>query len=155
MKCPACSNELSPYTVEGITLDVCEKHCGGIWFDAGELDRFDEATESAPASLLRVVRNANVAIDYNRARECPKCAGEKLKKRMHDAERGMQIDQCMSCYGVWLDPGELETLREENRGAVERQRTIDDFYASMSAPGQDDSQPANKGLRAVLRLIFK
>lgn len=38
--------------------------------------------------------------------KCPKCAGT-LEEIMF---RGIQIDRCTSCDGVWLDEGELEKL---------------------------------------------
>ena len=42
MKCPACKNPLLEKDAEGMTLDVCYGGCGGIWFDAFELQRVDE-----------------------------------------------------------------------------------------------------------------
>ncbi len=38
--------------------------------------------------------------------KCPKCGGE-LEEIMF---RGIKIDRCTSCDGVWLDEGELEKL---------------------------------------------
>jgi len=37
---------------------------------------------------------------------CPKC-GRKLEELLYQQVR---IDRCVGCGGVWLDPGELETL---------------------------------------------
>jgi protein-arginine kinase activator protein McsA len=37
---------------------------------------------------------------------CPKC-GMELKEI---ALRGVQVDRCFSCNGLWLDEGELEKL---------------------------------------------
>jgi Zn-finger nucleic acid-binding protein len=37
---------------------------------------------------------------------CPRC-GETLQRRV---ERGVTVDQCPSCGGVWLDKGELDVL---------------------------------------------
>jgi hypothetical protein len=37
---------------------------------------------------------------------CPKC-GAKLEEMVF---RGVKIDKCHECGGVWLDAGELETL---------------------------------------------
>lgn len=38
--------------------------------------------------------------------KCPKCGGD-LKEVVF---RGIKIDKCNSCNGVWLDNGELEKL---------------------------------------------
>ncbi len=43
------------------------------------------------------------------AMRCPKC-GRKLEETSYQKVR---IDRCMKCGGVWLDPGELETLAPE------------------------------------------
>lgn len=40
---------------------------------------------------------------------CPKC-GRKLGEILYQKVR---IDRCTGCGGVWLDPGELETLAPE------------------------------------------
>ena len=40
---------------------------------------------------------------------CPKC-GRRLEETVY---RAVRIDRCTDCGGVWLDPGELETLAPE------------------------------------------
>jgi len=44
MNCPACGNILEQMTVGDVTVDVCQRGCGGIWFDNFELEKFDEPT---------------------------------------------------------------------------------------------------------------
>lgn len=38
--------------------------------------------------------------------KCPKCAGDLAEILF----RGVKIDKCSDCAGVWLDDGELEKL---------------------------------------------
>jgi len=45
------------------------------------------------------------------AMRCPKC-GMVLQEIEH---RGVKIDKCFSCEGVWLDAGELETLTQMDK----------------------------------------
>lgn len=45
---------------------------------------------------------------------CPKC-GRDLKEI---AFRGVKIDKCTGCAGVWLDDGELETLSGRESGVL-------------------------------------
>ena len=47
---------------------------------------------------------------------CPKC-GHQLAELDY---KGIKIDRCMNCHGVWLDAGELEQVsqREGFLGAV-------------------------------------
>ena len=41
MKCPACENELTDKDVGGVTVDICNGGCGGLWFDNFEFKKFD------------------------------------------------------------------------------------------------------------------
>lgn len=151
MNCPACSKTLTQKIASGVTLDVCTSGCGGIWFDSGEFEKFDEERETAGVEILRPVRNANTAIDRNRARACPKCTSGNLKKKFYDTQYELQIDQCPLCSGIFLDLGELETIREQNQSAEERKRVIADFYDRAKS----ENEHANKGLKALLGLVFK
>ena len=56
MNCPACERALVTKTVHGVDLDICDGGCGGVWFDAFELTKFDECHEEAE-ELLAVVRD--------------------------------------------------------------------------------------------------
>jgi hypothetical protein len=61
---------------------------------------------------------------------CPKC-GRKLEETLYHQVR---IDRCTGCGGVWLDPGELETLAPEAHTSW-----LGDLLASMT--GRGESQP--------------
>lgn len=113
MKCPACYNELTVLRVGNLTVDACHGGCGGIWFDAFELQRADEPHETAGELLLQVRRDEDLAVDASRKRECPRCAGVKLHRHFFSAARRVQVDQCPSCGGYWLDAGELAEIRAE------------------------------------------
>lgn len=43
---------------------------------------------------------------------CPKCGMELVETEF----RGLKIDQCSSCNGVWLDAGELDMIAVEEGG---------------------------------------
>jgi uncharacterized protein len=42
---------------------------------------------------------------------CPKCGMELLEVEY----RGLKVDQCSSCQGVWLDAGELESAADSEK----------------------------------------
>jgi len=113
MKCPACFNPLTSVTIGKLTVDVCRGGCGGVWFDAFELQQVDEPQESAGELLLHVERNPSLHVDLARKRDCPKCAEVKLKRRYFSAKRRVEVDECPGCGGFWLDAGELRKIREE------------------------------------------
>ncbi len=99
--------------VGSLAVDVCQGGCGGIWFDAFELQRVDEALEGAGQSLLQIQRDARLVVDRSRKRECPRCEGIKLHRHFFSARRQIEIDECPNCAGYWLDAGELAQLRDE------------------------------------------
>jgi hypothetical protein len=48
--------------------------------------------------------------------KCPKC-GMDLAEIDY---RGLKIDKCTGCEGVWLDSGELERVAALDKGAVDK-----------------------------------
>src|SRR6266480_458012 len=113
MKCPACFNELTQTQVGSLVVDVCDGGCGGVWFDAFELQRVDEEQETAGERLLEIRRDQRIKVDPSRKRECPRCEGMKLKRHFSSATRNVEVDECPNCGGYWLDAGELAQIRLE------------------------------------------
>ena len=92
MKCPACFHPLTQVQVGSLQVDVCQGGCGGIWFDAFELQRVDEERESAGEPLLQIQRDERVLVDPSRKRECPRCPGIKLQRHFFSAKRRIEVD---------------------------------------------------------------
>jgi Zn-finger nucleic acid-binding protein len=113
MKCPACFNELTEVQVGPLVVDACQGGCGGVWFDAFELQKVDEEHESAGEPLLHVQPDEHLVVDKSRKRECPRCSGMKLHRHFFSAKRRVEVDQCPNCGGYWLDAGELALIRAE------------------------------------------
>src|SRR5215469_1619747 len=113
MKCPACFNQLTEVQVGSLVVDVCDGGCGGIWFDAFELQRVDEEDEAAGEPLLHIQRDTNVKVDAVRKRDCQRCPEMKLQRHFFSAKRRIEVDECPNCGGYWLDAGELGQMRAE------------------------------------------
>jgi Zn-finger nucleic acid-binding protein len=122
MKCPACFNELTELQVGNLVLDACQGGCGGIWFDAFELQKVDEALETAGEPLLNIQRDEHLIVEKSRKRECPRCAGVKLHRHFFSAKRRVEVDECPGCAGYWLDAGELDLIRAEKSQAASVER---------------------------------
>ncbi len=118
MRCPACFNELTQTHVGSLTVDVCQGGCGGIWFDAFELQRVDEEEEVAGEPLLQIQRDPKLVLDAKRKRDCPRCAEMRLHRHFFSARRRVEVDQCPNCGGYWLDAGELNQIRTEKAEAA-------------------------------------
>jgi len=71
MNCPACKNELAPTTVGGVTVDVCQNGCGGIWFDNLELRKVAALGAAKSEGLLAIERDATVGVSFTEKRRCP------------------------------------------------------------------------------------
>ncbi len=113
MNCPACSRDLIEVQVGSVCVDICQGGCGGIWFDAFELQKVDEDHEQAGEHLLAIELDPNVVVDSTHRRSCPRCAGIKLQRHFFSAKRRVEVDQCPNCGGYWLDAGELTQIRAE------------------------------------------
>jgi uncharacterized protein len=124
MKCPACLNELTELQVGSLTVDACQGGCGGIWFDAFELQQVDEERETAGEPLLHIQRDERLVVDPSRKRECPRCADMKLHRHFFSAKRRVEVDQCPNCGGYWLDAGELALIRAEKTRAAAAKQTV-------------------------------
>ena len=118
MKCPACANEMTAMKLGGVTVDVCQGGCAGIWFDVFELHKVDEQNEVPEEWLLRSQRDPDIQIDSSRLRNCPRCSDIKLKRHFFSAHRQIEVELCPGCGGYWLDAGELEKIRAEKAAST-------------------------------------
>lgn len=77
-----------------------------------ELQRRRQAAQTAEARMQEEERARLKDLHWMR---CPKCGMELQEVSF----RGLHIDQCAACQGVWLDAGELERLaKAESSGDV-------------------------------------
>jgi len=100
MKCPACKSPLREKGAGGMTLDVCYGGCGGIWFDAAELER---VSARAAATLHTIWNVPVIQVKLTEPRPCPRCPEQILERKWFSDSQKVEIDQCPQCGGVWLD----------------------------------------------------
>jgi len=105
------------------TLDGCGR-CGGIWFDAGEVDRLRHlgvrAIEAEVALKPEAYRKRCGACDASYLRNadrCPACRAPNLLRCPSCAELlepvrtgSAKLDACRRCRGVWFDSVELKEI---------------------------------------------
>ncbi len=101
-RCPRCRKiDLQRRRVEGaeIEVDMCPG-CGGIWFDAGELENLlDEL--AADFSTLPLGRAQHSVL-------CPVCRGPLTNGKYPGTF--VVVDYCNDCRGIWLDAGEFREI---------------------------------------------
>lgn len=114
MKCPSCKNPLREKSAGGLILDLCYGGCGGIWFDARELER---VSASAAATLHSIWTVPQGKVTLTEPRMCPRCPNQILERKWFSDLKQVEIDQCPKCDGIWLDAGEFTRIYEEIKGA--------------------------------------
>lgn len=127
MKCPACENNLSQIVIGDIELDVCQEGCGGIWFDANEILKFDEQHEFPESDLLTLNHDKRTKVSLDGPRSCPKCENQILVRQFFDVKNEVEIDQCWNCAGIWLDTGELVAIRNQYLNYEERAKEVNQY----------------------------
>ena len=55
MKCPKCGMDLKEIEFQGVKVDQCA-NCGGVFFDAGEIDQIANKSEGVTGKLFSLFR---------------------------------------------------------------------------------------------------
>ena len=155
--CPACGNEMEKVYIpsEGINLDICTQGCGGIYFDNREFKEFDENHEDISVILEKISDKKFEQTDSTLDRFCPNC-GTKMVKNSSSAQRIIEVDECYSCGGKFLDNNELIKIRAEYD--TEEQRSEDVIQYLYTQVGQElarvDQRYSEIRQPSVMRSIF-
>ncbi len=112
MICPTCREVMIVVEQDKIELDHCTK-CGGVWFDAGELELMLESMglDSGALTLAQIIDLPD-AETTEKKRRCPVC-GRKMSKRNIGKEPEVLIDVCGWGDGLWFDGGEVHQIIEQ------------------------------------------
>jgi Zn-finger nucleic acid-binding protein len=95
-----------------VTIDECPK-CHGIFLDAGELKKLIKDKKLSDYLTKEIGTQSKSQL------VCPRCGGLMDIEKADDIE----VDVCISCHGVWLDPRELEDLKAKSKEGFE-----EDFF---------------------------
>ena len=100
--CPKCKAEVEHVKFGNIILEHCP-NCKGLFLDFNELKEKEvERCDMADSDSLR--RDEK---DLDRMQiACPKCKVKMSKKKVL-FKKGLRLDVCPSCRGIWFDKGEL------------------------------------------------
>ena len=105
-------------TVRGVLVDHCAP-CNGIWLDGGELDALETGRRRPPEALSADERLETLE---ERSRDvavfglCPRCQ----RQLVATALRGVEVDQCSACGGIYFDQGELPAVLRSRTGPIAR-----------------------------------
>ncbi len=106
MICPTCGNPLREKTRTPVTVDICQ-HCGGVWFDQGELHEFIRSRSPKPDLVPTEAILATLATAPSG--NCPACTTLTL---LEGGYMGITYSKCSSCAGIYLPAGETRKAAE-------------------------------------------
>ena len=122
MNCPKCLGKLSPVIMGNVELDRCFI-CEGIRFDPGELGRVldNYMKDLENITLDSDVFDAKEASEYSahfseKEGTCPHCNAKTLTSKENHS--GIVIDYCPEGHGIWLDGGEIASLKKNKKRNV-------------------------------------
>ena len=114
-ECPGCGAPLHVVQIgpRHTEVDIC-RACEGLWLDSGELDDLITRPLIARpnlAAIRRAVRQMRAVPEQTVVyRKCPRCRAIMTRANFGRVS-GVILDECGK-HGIWLDAGELATLRE-------------------------------------------
>lgn len=131
MNCPNCkTHKLTSMKFERVSVDVCQNGCGGVWFDQFEFKKVDEKAEQDGDLIANLTVKVTTSTQHP-PRPCPKCSGVTMMKRFESVKRQVEIDECAKCAGIWLDAGELKTIRSQFSTEAERTKAAEAFFQDV------------------------
>ncbi|MEI6437445.1 MAG: zf-TFIIB domain-containing protein [Candidatus Omnitrophota bacterium] len=158
MNCPVCTKQMvaKDFGMKSM-VNVCEDGCKGLWFDYLGLRQVDEKNEGAGAAL-------QAAINYPRANDgkraplaCPKCGGI-MHAHTYPRVKEVNVDECYSCGGFFLDSGELALIRDRQMSEAEEETYVHQLINAIPAShqadivGKEDARAAAvRGLTGLIR----
>jgi uncharacterized protein len=125
MNCPSCSNALSVFYYGGVGIMACQDGCAGLWFDRYEIKKINQNNFGSGGDLLKISQTEGIRLFRNVDHICPKCEMTLLLRHFFDRKRGLEVDQCARCGGIWVEMG---TVLKGNESEVEREKLIDDYF---------------------------
>lgn len=147
MKCPRTGTTLTTVNVGPIQVEISEG-CGGVFFDSRELERFNDPSDIKGDVLSKhLAKFDDKDYDVNTRIKCPKCPDTVMMRRYDSPAHIVEIDECPSCAGIWLDTGELKLLRDnhlsQKERALLREGLVRDTMSSPLNNGQAQSATRN------------
>jgi uncharacterized protein len=106
--CPKCGARMSTADAGGVVIDRCPT-CGGIWFDALELDKV--LASGAAKSVAKEADPLPAAKGAKGPLQCPRDKG-RLIRMAALGQPHVHYESCAVCGGAFLDAGELRDLSQ-------------------------------------------
>lgn len=135
LQCPRTGKPLRRVEIGGATIDFSDA-CGGVFFDRFELQKFDDDVELVGDKLAEMMgQREDSTIDFDQRLRCPRHPDAVMMRRFYSPNRGVEVDECPACGGIWMDATELADARIEQPNPEERKRATEALMAEvMNSP---------------------
>jgi Zn-finger nucleic acid-binding protein len=90
------------YPVDTTIIKECD-NCEGVWLSGISLSRIVK-TQRSKINIEKLVKYSKENHNLSEHRNCPKCNTTPLNVVK---VRGVELDFCENCYGVYFDKGEI------------------------------------------------
>ncbi len=111
LTCPACGEKMTKLRTPNsdFFIDVCDKGCGGIYFDNRELERIGDDIEY----IEEFLENKTLFnVSHENQRICPDCKAPMVETYT-SPKKEIKIDCCHICGGKFLDYDELKKIKKQ------------------------------------------
>ena len=112
MNCPSCKNALGVFIISEVKVYVCEKGCGGLWFNRVAIKIIPRCPDTAGRALLIIGQADGVRSFRDVEHICPQCESTLLYRHFFSKEHDLEVDQCSKCGGLWIDFGRKNLFRK-------------------------------------------
>ena len=159
MYCPRSNTPLEPLLVGGITVFTSAQ--GGVFFDNSQIFKFSSPELKHGQVLLKYLSEYSESeYDVSLRINCPKCKKVVMMRRFFSPLKVVEIDECPSCAGIWLDSGELAKIHENHLTPKERKLLVHEMatnhgFVSIKPPKSKyyPKAPKNTQATTVERLV--
>jgi Zn-finger nucleic acid-binding protein len=93
---------------DAMEVELCPK-CNGLWVSAEEAE---EILRRQPRTISDANKLEKVSLPDGRKVRCPACYGDIMRAR-NLVNKDISVEQCLMCYGFWLDAAEIQNLKEK------------------------------------------
>lgn len=155
-KCPKCGKGLETKVLGPIDVDECES-CKGVWLDAGELGKAEEAADPNINWLdFEIWKHPEKFKSRETELKCPSCAEKTVS--IEYGHTGVDINYCPGCRGIWLEKDELPKIIESLEDEISKKTFSDYLHESIReakevVTGHESLMSEWKDLSSILRLM--
>jgi Zn-finger nucleic acid-binding protein len=111
MQCPRTDSPLKKINVGKVPVYVSE-NCGGVFLTNQTLHLFECPKDARGNALSKHLSQFHdVTLNVDQRVRCPECKDTVMLRRFYSPLQVVEIDECPSCGGIWLDTGELSKLQ--------------------------------------------